>query len=52
MHCDVLVSNRRFSLIPGISGITRMMALLDDRTLQLPGLKADILIVVGVAEKA
>ncbi len=51
MNSDVLVFNRLFRFIPGIRGITRLAARLDDWTLKIPGLRRAGLQVVGVAEK-
>ena len=51
MNSDVLVFNRLFRFVPGIRGLTRLAARLDDWTLRLPGLAGAGLQVVGVAEK-
>ncbi len=51
MNSDVLVFNRLFRFVPGIRGLTRLAARLDDWTLRLPGLAGAGLQVVGDAEK-
>ena len=51
MNSDVLVFNRVFRYIPGIRGITKFFANLDDLIVRLPGFKRAGLQVVGVAEK-
>lgn len=51
MNSDVLVFNRAFKYIPGIRGITRAFARLDEWTLQLPGMARAGLQVIGVAGK-
>ena len=51
MNSDVLVFNRLFRLIPGIRGLTRFMAGLDEACLLLPGLRNAGVAVTGVAVK-
>ena len=49
MNSDVLVFNRLFRFMPGITTITRFFAKIDKLTLELPGLNRAGLQVVGVA---
>ncbi|MDH3742321.1 MAG: class I SAM-dependent methyltransferase [Hyphomicrobiales bacterium] len=49
MNSDVLVFNRLFRLVPGITAITRFSAKIDKFILKLPGLNRAGLQVVGVA---
>lgn len=51
MNSDVLVFNRVFRYVPAIRKITRLMAMLDDWIVRLPGLNRSGLIVIGCAEK-
>jgi ubiquinone/menaquinone biosynthesis C-methylase UbiE len=51
MNSDVLVFNRLFRFIPGIRGIVRASARLDDTLLRLPALRRAGLQVVGLAVK-
>jgi SAM-dependent methyltransferase len=52
MNSDVLVFNRPFRFLPGISALTRGAARLDEALLALPGLGGAGLQVVGAAQKA
>jgi SAM-dependent methyltransferase len=52
MNSDVLVFNRLFRFIPGITAITRGAARFDAWTTALPGLQRAGLQVIGVAEKS
>lgn len=52
MNSDVLVFNRLFRFLPGIRGLTRGFAALDEAMLALPGMGRAGLQVVGVAEKS
>jgi SAM-dependent methyltransferase len=52
MNGDVLVANRIFRFVPGIEGIVRASARLDERLLRTPPLARAGLQVVAVAEKA
>jgi SAM-dependent methyltransferase len=49
MNSDVLFFNRLFRFLPGIAGITRAAARLDEWTLKIPGLSRAGLQVVGIA---
>jgi len=49
MNSDVLVFNRVFRFIPGIRGIARFMAHLDEMMLKIPGMRRAGLQVVGSA---
>jgi len=51
MNSDVLVVNRLFRFIPGIAGIVRASARIDDALLRLPALRRAGLQVVGLAVK-
>ena len=51
MNSDVLVFNRLFRFIPGIRGVTRASAAVDEALLALPGLARAGLQVIGVAQK-
>ena len=51
MNSDVLFFNRLFRFLPGIRGITRASAQLDEALLAVPGLRGAGLQVVGVAQK-
>jgi SAM-dependent methyltransferase len=51
MNSDVLVFNRLFRFIPGIRGITRAAARMDEALLSLPGFAGRGLQVVGCATK-
>lgn len=51
MNSDVLVVNRLFRFLPGITAITRLSTKIDEWTISLPGLRRAGLQVVGVAEK-
>lgn len=51
MNSDVLVFNRLFRFVPGITALTRLSARIDRFILSLPGLNRAGLQVVGVAEK-
>ncbi len=51
MNSDVLVVNRALRFLPGIRTLTRWATHIDDRTLRLPGMAGNGLIVVGCAEK-
>jgi SAM-dependent methyltransferase len=51
MNSDVLVFNRVFKYIPGIRGLTRFFARLDDLTVRLPGMRRAGLQVIGSAQK-
>jgi len=51
MNSDVLFFNRFFRFVPGIRGITRASARLDEMLLALPGLDRAGLQVVGLAQK-
>jgi SAM-dependent methyltransferase len=51
MNSDILVANRLFRFVPGIRGITRAAAWLDDAFVRLPGAGACGLQVVGAATK-
>ena len=51
MNSDVLVVNRLFRFVPGIRGLVRLSAAIDEALLQLPGLRRAGLQVVGVARK-
>lgn len=51
LNSDVLVFNRAFRFLPGIRGLTRAMAKLDDWTVRLPPLRHAGLQVIGMAEK-
>ena len=52
MNSDVLVVNRLFRFIPGIRGITRMAARIDEAVLSLKGFSGLGLQVVGCATKS
>jgi len=51
MNSDVLVFNRLFRFVPGITAIARLSAKIDELILKLPGLNRAGLQVVGVAAK-
>jgi ubiquinone/menaquinone biosynthesis C-methylase UbiE len=51
MNSDVLVLNRLLRHVPGIGGLTRLWARIDDSIVRLPGLRDAGLQVVGVARK-
>jgi ubiquinone/menaquinone biosynthesis C-methylase UbiE len=51
MNSDVLIFNRAFRFLPGIRGITRAAARMDEWITGLPGMKNSGLQVIGVAEK-
>ncbi len=51
MNSDVLVFNRLFRFIPGISALTRLAAKMDDFMVRFPGMRRNGLIVVGSAKK-
>lgn len=51
MNSDVLVLNRLFRFLPGITSITRLSTRIDEWTIALPGLGEAGLQVVGVVEK-
>ncbi len=51
MNSDVLIFNRLFRFIPGIRGLTRLLARCDDWITARPGWTGRGLQVVGVAEK-
>ena len=51
MNSDVLVFNRLFRFVPGITAITRAAAKVDKWMLRLPGLAGAGLQVIGVAQK-
>jgi SAM-dependent methyltransferase len=51
MNSDVLVFNRLFRYVPGIRGVTRAFARLDELTLRLPGMSRAGLMVLGSARK-
>jgi SAM-dependent methyltransferase len=51
MNSDVLVVNRLLRFLPGIRGLTRLAARLDEWLLRLPGLRRAGLQVVGMAVK-
>ena len=51
MNSDVLVFNRLFKYIPGIRGITKFFAKLDNFILHIPGFSRAGLQVIGVAKK-
>lgn len=51
MNSDVLVFNRLLRFIPGVRGLVRLAARLDEWLLAVPGLRQGGLQVIGVAEK-
>ena len=51
LNSDVLVFNRLFRFIPGIRGLTKFAAGVDEWTLQLPGLRRAGLQVIGSAHR-
>ncbi len=51
MNSDVLVFNRAFRFIPGITLLSRFAAKIDDFMVRLPGMGRNGLIVVGSAKK-
>jgi len=51
MNSDVLMFNRLFRFLPGIRGVTRFFARLDDWVLRRRGLRRAGLLVIGVAGK-
>jgi len=51
MNSDILIFNRLFRFVPGIRGIIRFFARLDEWLTSLPGMERSGLIVVGSAEK-
>lgn len=51
MNSDVLIFNRAFKFIPGVRGLTRAFAGLDDLMRRVPGLRNAGLQVIGAAQK-
>lgn len=51
MNSDVLVFNRIFRFIPGITLLTQLAAKMDDFIVRLPGMQRNGLIVIGSARK-
>lgn len=52
LNSDVLVITRLLRFLPGIRPISRALAMLDDRTVRLPGFANAGLQVIGMAEKS
>ena len=51
MNSDVLIFNKLFRFLPGISSLVRAFIWLDKKTLQLPGMSKKGLQVIGSAQK-